>query len=73
MKKEDLIYALIFSKENEFTINIGDYIKKIYKYEKFIEEIKGILLKSKVMIVSEGVKILNKSKTKIIWSLKVKK
>jgi len=52
---------------------VGDYIKEIYKYEDFLEEIKEILLKSKVMIVGEGVKIINKSKTKIIWTLKVKK
>ena len=72
--KEDLIYNLIFSKENEFEIDMADYIKKIYKYEDFISEIKKVLFKSKVMIVSEGVEIVNESKeVEIIWRLKVKK
>ena len=71
--RDDLIYDLIFSKKDDFEIDVGDYIKEIYNYEDFLEEIKGILLKSKVMIVGEGVQIINKNKTKIIWTLKVKK
>jgi hypothetical protein len=72
--REDLIYDLIFSKENEFEIDMADYIKKIYKYEDFIEEIQKILRKSKVMIVSEGVEIGHTEKDlKVIWRLKVKK
>lgn len=71
--KEDLIYDLIFSKENEFEIDMADYIKKIYRYEDFLDEIKKVLFKSKVMIISEGVEIINKKEMKIIWRIKVKK
>lgn len=71
--KDDLIYDLIFSKNNEFEIDMADYIKKIYKYEDFLDEIKKILLKSKVMVVSEEVEIINKKEMKVIWRLKVKK
>ncbi len=65
--KEDLIYDLIFSKKNEFEVDMADYIKKIYKYEDFLEEIKKVLRKSKVMVVSEEVKIINEKDMKIIW------
>jgi len=72
--KEDLIYNLIFTKENEYVINMADYIKKIYKYEDFITEVKKVLLKSKVMVVSEEVEIINESKeVEIFWRIKVKK
>lgn len=68
--RDDLIYDLIFSDENEFCINISEYIGNIYKYENFIKEIKEVLKKSKVSIVGEGVEL---NPTTAIWSLKVKK
>jgi len=68
--RDDLIYDLIFSEENEFYINISDYIGNIYKYENFIKEIKEVLKKSKVSIVAEGVEL---NPTSAIWNLKVKK
>ena len=71
--KDDLIYDMIFSKKNKFEIDMADYIKKIYKYEDFISDIKKVLLKSKVMVISEGVEIINKKDMKIIWLIKVKK
>lgn len=72
--KEDLIYNLIFSLDKEFEIDISSYIKKVYKYEDFISEIKTILFKSKVMLVSEEIELVNKNiKVQIIWRIKVKK
>jgi len=71
--KDDLIYELIFSKNNEFEIDISDYIEKIYRYDDFIDDIKKVLFKSKVMIVSDEIDILNNKKVRIIWRLKVKK
>jgi hypothetical protein len=68
--RDDLIYDLIFSDENEFYINISDYIGNIYKYENFIKEIKEVLKKSKVSIVKEGIEL---NPTSAIWNLKVKK
>ena len=68
--RNDLIYDLIFSEQNEFDINVSDYIDNIYKYESFIKEIKDILKKSKVSIIKEGVDL---SPTNVIWFLKVKK
>ena len=68
--RNDLIYDLIFSEQNEFDINVSDYIDNIYKYESFIKEIKDILKKSKVSIIKEGIDL---SPTNVIWFLKVKK
>lgn len=72
--KDDLIYELIFSDETEFTINMKDYIKKIHRYEKFIEEIRDIIFKGKVNIISEEVEVVNVSKKiEIIWTIKLSK
>lgn len=68
--KDDLIYDLIFSKNNEYEINIAEYIKDIYQYDIFIDELKTILRKSKIMIVTEKINVDSKE---IIWKLKVRK
>jgi hypothetical protein len=68
--KEQLIYDLIFSEDSEFRIDIAEYIENIYKYDKFIDEIKEVLKKSKVSIIREKVDLDSKS---AIWNLKVKK
>ena len=68
--KDDLVYDLIFSEKSEFVINISDYIKDIYKYDEFIDEIKQILIKSKVTIASNSIDVDNNTVT---WKLKVKK
>lgn len=69
-KEDDLIYDLIFSTEENFKIDISDYLSDIYKYEEFIDKIKKILKKSKVKIVISDT--IMSSKT-VIWELKVKK
>lgn len=69
-QKEDLVYDLIFSEKSEFSINIGEYIPEIYKYDEFIDEIKKILVKSKVTIASNRIDVDNES---VMWKLKVKK
>jgi hypothetical protein len=68
--KEELIYDLIFSEELEYKIDISEYIKDIYKYEKFIQEIKDVLKKSEVTIIRDKVEVNTKT---AIWNLKVKK
>lgn len=68
--RDDLIYDLIFSEQNDFDINVSEYIDNIYKYESFIKEIKDVLKKSKVSIIKEGIDL---SPTNVIWFLKVKK
>jgi len=68
--KDKLIYDLIFSTEVEFSIDISKYITDIYKYDKFIDEIKKILKKSKVTIIKEKV---NLDTNVVIWEIKVKK
>jgi len=68
--KNDLVYDLIFSEKNQFTIDIGDYISDIYKYDEFIDEIKQILFKSKVTIASNSIDVNSKT---VMWKLKVKK
>jgi hypothetical protein len=66
--KDNLIYNLIFSNTEHFNIDIANYINDIYQYESFISEIKKILKKSKVKIVSSNVIVDSKTVT---WELKV--
>lgn len=68
--QETLIYDLIFSEECDYIIDIGDYIKNIYKYDDFINSIRQVLKKSKVKVVSNSIDVDSKS---VIWKLKVKK
>ena len=70
LSKDDIIYDLIFSEKNEYTINIAYYIKDIYQYDEFIDEIKDILLKSKVMVIKSRIEV---DSNDILWKLKVKK
>ncbi|CAG7579735.1 MAG: hypothetical protein SLAVMIC_00067 [uncultured marine phage] len=70
LDKKDLIYDLIFSEKNEYEINIAEYIKDIYQYDVFIDEMKIILKKSKVMVIREKIRV---DSNEIIWKLKVKK
>lgn len=73
MSKSDLIYTLIFSNLDNHDINIANYIDSriIYKYDRFIKEIKAILLESKVEIVKENLFV--NSTTEILWKIKTKK
>jgi hypothetical protein len=68
--KDDLIYDLIFSEGEDFVINVGEYITDIYKYDDFIDEMKQILRKSKVSIITSSVEVDSKG---VIWKLKVRK
>jgi hypothetical protein len=68
--KDELVYNLIFSDNVQFIIDIGEYIKDIYKYDDFVDEIKQILHKSKVILVSNSIDVDSKT---VIWKLKVKK
>ena len=69
-RKDDLIYDLIFSESMDFTIDIGEYITDIYKYDEFVDEIKEILRKSKVSIITNSIDVDSKTVT---WKLKVRK
>ena len=68
--KDELVYNLIFSDNVKFIIDIGEYITDIYKYDDFVDEIKQILHKSKVILVSNSIDVDSKT---VIWKLKVKK
>ncbi len=68
--KDELIYDLIFSEELNYTIDIGDYITDLYKYDEFVDEIKQVLRKSKVSLVTNSIDVDSKT---VIWKLKVKK
>jgi hypothetical protein len=68
--KEKLIYDLIFSENSDYNINISEYIEDIYKYDKFIEDIKNVLRKSKVSVIKETIDL---EKENVFWNLKVKK
>ena len=69
-KKDDLIYDLIFSKQEDFEIIVSDYILDIYTYNTFIKSIKTVLKKSKVMIITERIKA---EPTVVLWKIKIKK
>ncbi len=70
MSKDELIYQLIFSNLDEHEINIAEYLEDrfIYKYDRFMKEIKGILKDSKVQITRETLHI--ESTTQVIWKIK---
>jgi hypothetical protein len=68
--KDELVYDLIFSEKNNYIIDVGEYIVDIYKYDEFIDDIKQILHKSKVIIVNNSIDVDSKTVT---WKLKVKK
>jgi hypothetical protein len=68
--KEKLIYDLIFSENSDYNINISEYIEDIYKYDKFIEDIKNVLRKSKVSVIKETIDL---EKENVFWNLKVRK
>ena len=68
--REELIYDLIFSDRLDYNINISEYIDDIYKYDKFIEDIKTVLRKSKVSVIKEKIDLETE---KVVWNLKVKK
>jgi len=68
--KDDLLYDLIFSEKKEFLIDVGEYIKDLYKYDEFIDEVKIILNKSKDNIVNNSIDVNSKT---VLWKLKVKR
>jgi hypothetical protein len=68
--REELLVSLIFGEQTEYSINISEYIEELYKYDRFIEEVKSILKKSKVTIIKESLEL---NKNGPIWTLKVKK
>ena len=69
-EKDDLIYELIFSENKVFSIIVSDYIEDIYTYDTFIDNIKSILIKSKVFVVKEKIEV---SINQVKWNLKVKR
>jgi hypothetical protein len=70
-KKDALLFDLIFSEKSDFVINISEYLEQdIYKYDRFIDEVKNILEKSAVTLISEN---LDLNKKGPIWTIKVKK
>ena len=70
-KKDALLFDLIFGEKTDFVINISEYLEQdIYKYDRFIDEVKSILDKSSVTLVSEN---LDLNKKGPIWTIKVKK
>ncbi len=69
-KIDGLIYELIFSIKKDFNIDISEYIDNIYDYEKFVNNIKKVLKKSKVKIVKSELKLDSRT---VIWELKVSK
>lgn len=68
--KDELIYDLIFSETTEYEIRVDEYISDIYKYDRFVDEVKDILKKSKVEIVKEKITVESNS---VLWRIKVSK
>lgn len=68
--KDELIYDLIFSETTEYEIHIEEYIEDIYKYDRFVDETKEVLRKSKVNILREKIIMDTNS---VVWKIKVSK
>lgn len=68
--KDELIYSIMFSSQLSYEIKVSDWVEDIYKYDRFISEIKDIMKKSKVSIVKEKVDLEEDS---VLWSFKVKR
>jgi hypothetical protein len=68
--KDALIYDLLFSDKEDFKIEVSNFVEDIYKYDRFIDEMKSILKKSKVSISREKTNIKTNS---VIWEIKVKR
>lgn len=68
--RDELIYDLIFSETLEYEIHIEEYIEDIYKYDRFVDDTKEILKKSKVDIIREKIIVDTNS---VIWKIKVSK
>ena len=69
-KKQELIYRLVFEYQSSFLIDLGEFVDDIYRYDEFVDEIRDVLRKSKVMIVKSSIKVDSKT---AIWELKLKK
>lgn len=68
--RDELIYDLIFSEDVEYTIDIGEYISDIYKYDDFVDDIKKVLQKSKVSILTNSIDVNSET---VKWRLKIRK
>ncbi len=68
--RDELIYDLIFSETTEYEIHVEEYIVDIYKYDRFIDNVKDILKKSKVDIIREKI---NVEASSVIWRISVSK
>lgn len=68
--KDELIYDLIFSETTEYEIHVEEYIVDIYKYDRFVDEVKDILRKSKVGIVKEKITV---EASAVVWRISVSK
>lgn len=69
-KKQELIYRLVFEYQSSYLIDLGEFVDDIYKYDEFVDEVREILRKSKVMIVKSSIKVDSKT---AVWELKLKK
>lgn len=68
--RERLIFNLIFGSKTEFLIDLGDYVTDIYFYDYFVDEVRDILRRAKVMVVKSSIKVDSKT---AVWELKLKK
>ena len=68
-KRRSYLSTHLFRRES-FEIKVSEYTQDIYKYDRFINEIKDILKKSKVVISKEKVDL---EEDCVLWSLSVKR
>ena len=66
-EKDKLIYDLIFSDMTEFSIDVSGYSDD---YDFFVDEVRQILTKSRVVILNSTIDV---NGNKINWKLKIKK
>jgi hypothetical protein len=69
-ERDKLLYELIFSEEEDFVIDVSDYVEDLRTHMEFIGGIRDILRRSKVSIINHNV---NVDSNTVTWTLKVRK
>lgn len=68
--KDKLLYDLIFSEQEDFSVDVSSYVEDLRTHMEFIGEIRDILRRSKVSIINQKV---NVDSDTVTWSVKVRK
>jgi hypothetical protein len=68
--RDKLLYDLIFSEQEDFSVDVSSYVEDLKTHMEFIGEIRDILRRSKVSIINQKV---NVDSDTVTWTVKVRK